>query len=184
MSEKNKSFKEFILPIIVLVAICVVISAAMAGINLVTAPKIEEAQRQKEEEALSIVVPENQEFTKIEVDDLPESVVALYSDNGSDAIAVMLSVKGYDSSNPMSVAVGFDGDGKIIKCSVISCSGETKGIGSKVSDAGFLSRFNGLFDVSDVDTISGATISSSAFKEAMQDACDVIAKYKTTEVAK
>ena len=184
MSEKKSSFNEFILSIIVLVAICVFISAAMAAINLITAPKIDEAQRQKEEEALSIVVPDNQGFTKQEISDLPESVVALYSDNGSSAVAVMLSIKGYDSSNPMSVAVGFDEDGKIIKTSVISCNGETKGIGSKVSDESFLSRFSGLSDVSSVDTISGATISSSAFKAAMEDACRVVEQYRGTEVEK
>lgn len=184
MSEKKSSFNEFVLPIIVLVAICVFISAAMAAINLITAPKIDEAQRQKEEEALSIVVPDNQGFTKQEISDLPESVVALYSDNGSSAVAVMLSIKGYDSSNPMSVAVGFDEDGKIIKTSVISCNGETKGIGSKVSDESFLSRFSGLSDVSSVDTISGATISSSAFKAAMEDACRVVEQYRGTEVEK
>lgn len=184
MSEKKSSFNEFVLPIIVLVAICVFISAAMAAINLITAPKIDDAQRQKEEEALSIVVPDNQGFTKQEISDLPESVVALYSDNGSSAVAVMLSIKGYDSSNPMSVAVGFDEDGKIIKTSVISCNGETKGIGSKVSDESFLSRFSGLSDVSSVDTISGATISSSAFKAAMEDACRVVEQYRGTEVEK
>lgn len=184
MSEKKSSFNEFVLPIIVLVAICLFISAAMAAINLITAPKIDEAQRQKEEEALSIVVPDNQGFTKQEISDLPESVVALYSDNGSSAVAVMLSIKGYDSSNPMSVAVGFDEDGKIIKTSVISCNGETKGIGSKVSDESFLSRFSGLSNVSSVDTISGATISSSAFKAAMEDACRVVEQYRGTEVEK
>ncbi len=178
MSEKKNSFKEFILPIIVLVAICIVIGAAMATINLITAPKIAEAQRQKEDAALSIVVPNNQGFTRLEIAELPESVVALYSDNGSDAIAVMLSVKGYDSSNPMSVALGFDESGKIAKCSVISCNGETKGIGSKVSDEDFFSRFYGLNDVSDVDTISGATISSGAFKDAVDEACKVVAQYR------
>ena len=96
----------------------------------------------------------------------------------------MLSVKGYDSSNPMSVAVGFDGNGEIIKCSVISCAGETKGIGSKVADDGFLSLFVGKKDVSSVDTISGATISSTAFKEAIEDACIVVADIRTAEVTK
>lgn len=185
MSEKNKSFKEFFLPIIVLVIICVVIGAAMAAINFVTEPKIAEAQEKKEEEALSIVVPDNQGFTRLEIEDPPESVVALYSDDGSDALAVMLSIKGYDSSNPMSVAVGFDGEGKIIKCSVISCNGETKGIGSKVADENlFLSRFYNLTDVSSVDTISGATISSSAFKAAMADACRVVERHRGAEVEK
>ena len=184
MSDKKKSFKDFFLPIIVLVIICIVIGAAMAAINLITEPKIAEAQKQKEEKALSIVVPNNQGFTEQKLEGLPESVVALYSDNGSDALAVMLSVKGYDSSNPMSVAVGFDSDGKIAKLSVISCNGETKGIGSKVSNEDFLSRFYGYSDVSSVDTISGATISSSAFKDAVADACKVVEDFRATEVTK
>ena len=181
---KNKTFKEFFLPIIVLVAICVVIGAAMAGINMLTAPKIEEAQMKKEQEALSVVVPDNKGFEEIKLDKKYDSVVALYADKGSESLAVMLSIKGYDASTPMSVAVGFDADGKIIKCSVISCAGETKGIGSKVSNEDFLSRFSGKNDVSDVDTISGATISSKAFKNAMVEAVSAVKDYREAEVAK
>lgn len=183
-SLKKNTFKSFVLPIIVLVAICIAVGAALAGINFITAPKIEEMQKQKEQEALDAVVPDNGGFTKLDVAELPSSVTAIYSDNGSAAYAVMLSVKGYDSSNPMSVAVGFDEEGKIANVSVISCSGETKGIGSKVADSGFLSRFTGKSDVSDVDTISGATISSEAFKNAMKDACSVVAEIRAEEVTK
>ena len=182
--SKKHTFKNFFLPMIVLVAICVVIGAAMAAINMLTAPKIAEEQHKKEQEALSVVVPNNQGFDEIELKKEYESVVSLYADKGSDAIAVMLSVKGYDASNPMSVAVGFDGDGKIIKCSVISCSGETKGIGSKVSNEDFLARFVGKSDVSGVDTISGATISSKAFKTAIDEAVLALKEYKSLEVAK
>ena len=184
ISSKKDTFKSLILPVIVLVAICTVIGAAMAAINYITEPKIEEARREKEIKALDAVIPENNGFTKLEISDLPEGVSAVYSDNGSDCLAIMLSVKGYDSSNPMSVAVGFDGNGEIIKCSVISCAGETKGIGSKVADDGFLSLFVGKKDVSSVDTISGATISSTAFKEAVEDACIVVADIRTAEVTK
>ena len=183
MSEKKNSFKEIFLPIIVLVTICIIIAAAMAAINAITAPIIEEDRIQKEQEALSIVVPDNNGFTKQEIAELPDSVIGVYTDNGSDAMAIMLSIKGYDSSNPMNVAVGFDKDGKIIKCSVLSCNGETKGIGSKVADEDlFLSRFYNLSDVSEVDTITGATISSSAFKAAIADACKVVCEFRATEV--
>lgn len=182
--SKRKSFKEIFLPMIVLTSICFVIGAAMAVINFITEPKIESAEKQKEQEALSSVLPENEGFTRQELSSLPESVAALYTDNGSDSIAVLLSVKGYNSSEPMSVAVGFDENGNITKCSVISCSGETKGIGSRVSDEDFLSLFVGKNNVDGVDAISGATISSSAFKEAVSDACDVVANFRATEVAK
>lgn len=184
-SVKKGAFKSFFLPIIVLVTICAVIGVAMAGVNFITAPKIEEAQKQKEQEALSAVVPDNQGFELLDIDlSSYASVVSVYSDNGSASLAVMLSIKGYDSSNPMSVAVGFDEEGKIIKVSVISCSGETKGIGSKVADGSFLSRFESKDDVSNADTISGATISSKAFKEAIEEACDLVKQYRATEVTK
>ena len=187
MSESNakkSAFKEIFLPIIVLVAICIIIGASMAAINMLTAPKITEANAKKEQEALSVVLPQNQGFEKAKLPREYESVVALYADKGSDSLAVMLSIKGYDSSNPMSVAVGFDNDGKITKCSVISCAGETKGIGTKVSNEDFLSRFYGKHNVSDVDTISGATISSKAFKAAINEAITAVKDYRATEVTK
>lgn len=184
MSKQEKSFKSFVLPVIVLVAICIVIGAAMAAINFITAPKIASDHEKKEREALSAVLPENQGFTRQEIEGLPESVVALYTDNGSASIAVMLSVRGYDSSNPMSVAVGFDEKGNITKCSVISCTGETRGIGSKVASDDFLTGFIGKNNSDSVDTISGATISSRAFKSAIDDACRAVAEFRAEEVTK
>lgn len=184
MSKEKKFFNEFLLPVIVLVTICAIVAALMATVNLITRPRIEAGNKQKEAEALSIVLPENQGFEQLEFSELPESVVGVYKDNGSDFLAVMLSIKGYDSSKPMSVAVGFDGEGKITKCSVISCNGETKGIGTKVSNEDFLSKFNGKTNSSSVDAISGATVSSTAFKSAIDDACRIVAEYRATEAAK
>ena len=126
----------------------------------------------------------NQENTpySIEIDDVYKHF-RVYKDKGSERLAVILSIKGYDSSKPMSVAVGFDEEGNILKCSVISCLGETKGIGSKVSDADFLEQFEGKSDVDDIDGISRATISSSAFKSGIADACAAVRQYRA-EVAK
>ncbi len=172
--------KDSLKSIIVLVAICVVIGVAMAAVNLVTKGPIAEAQANKEVKALDSVIAENAGFEKIEeiegIEDLPESVVAVYRDKDGDGIAMLLSAKGYDSSKPISIAVGFDNGGVIEKCCVISCTGETSGIGTRVKEDGFLARFSGKSNVDSVDTISGATISSSAFVGAVEDACDVFAR--------
>lgn len=169
--------KDSLKSIIVLVAICVVIGAAMAAVNLVTKGPIAEAQANKEAKALDSVIAENAGFEKIEgIEDLPESVVAVYRDKDGEGIAMLLSAKGYDSSKPISIAVGFDNGGVIEKCCVISCTGETSGIGTRVKEDGFLARFSGKSNVDSVDTISGATISSSAFVGAVEDACDVFAR--------
>ena len=171
--------------IVVLVTICLVIGAAMAAINMLTAPKIKAAQEQKEAEALSTVLPENSGFEKLEnIEGLPSSVVAVYRDKDGEGIAMLLSAAGYDSSNPISIAVGFSSDGKIEKCHVISCSGETSGIGTKVKNESFVSQFESKSSADGVDTISGATISSSAFLDAVKDAFDVYARVAESEAAK
>ena len=94
MSKKkmNDSIKSFI----VLFTICLVIAVAMAAINMVTAPKIDEAAKEAEQAALRYVLSDATEFVKIE-GDFSESVTAVYRDEGGQGYAVMLAAKGYDS---------------------------------------------------------------------------------------
>ena len=180
--KKNDTLKS----IIVLVSICLVIAAAMAGVNMLTEDKIAAVQAEKEAKALETVLPENAGFEKLPDNaDLPETVKAVYRDRDGEGIAMLLAAKGYDSSNPISIAVGFDKDGKIEKCYVISCTGETSGIGTKVKSESFLSQFDGKGDMDGVDTISGATISSSAFLSAVEDALKTLSTINiSTEVDK
>ncbi len=178
---KKKMKKDTLKSIIVLTSICLVIAVAMALTNSVTAPVIEDAENKAASEALQIVLPEADGFTELELDGLPETVSAVYAGNGCGGYAVMLSAKGYNSSSPMVIAVGIDAGGNITKCHVVSCSGETSGIGSKVSEDKFLSLFDGADEkLENVDAISGATISSKAFINAVKDAFEA---YNTAKEA-
>ncbi len=158
--------------IIVLVAISLFIAAAMAAVNLVTAPKIAEANKKATQEALEAVLPENAGFEELARDGMPECINAYYRDMDGEGYVVLLKIKGYDSSKPMEVAVGLTGGGAITAVKVISAQGETSGIGSKVTNADFLAQFDGKTSesIGEIDTISGATISSSAFVEAVKQA--------------
>ena len=163
--------KDALKSIIVLTSICLVIAVAMAITNYITYPIIREQQEKAEKEALFIVLPDAEDFNKIELSNIPQTVSAVYADIGGTGYAIILSAKGYDSSKPMSVVVGISIEGKITKCHVISCNGETSGIGTKVSESKFLDLFSDKdVNLNGVDTISGATISSSAFIEATKDA--------------
>ena len=157
--------------IIVLVSICLVIAIAMAAVNLVTAPKIEEYNIQKQNEALADVLAENGGFEALDLTGMPETVTGAWRDMDGEGYAFMLSAKGYDASNPIVIAVGMSNDGKIIKCRTVSATGETAGIGSKVAESEFTDLFgNKDSSLSGVDTISGATISSRAYIGAVKDA--------------
>ncbi len=165
--------KDSLKSIIVITVICLVIAALMAAVNSVTAPMIAEANAKAEKEALFVVLDGASDFSEVKAEEgeLPESVTAVYRETSQKGYAVMLRAKGYDSSNPMVIAVGMDNEGNITKCHVVSCSGETTGIGTKVASDGFLSLFSGKGSSLDgVDAISGATISSSAFIAAVEDA--------------
>ena len=170
--KMNSSLKS----LIVLLSICLVVAVLMASIHALTAPKIEEANQAAEREALRSVLSTATEFEKIE-GEYPETITALYADLGGSGYVTILEAKGYDSANPMKIAVGFDADGRILAVKVISATGETSGIGTKVTGEDFLSQFTGKDEALDgVDTISGATISSSAFREAVHDASVAVAK--------
>ncbi len=174
MMKTKKSMNSSLKSLIVLLSICLVVAVLMAAIHSLTAPKIEEANMAAEREALRSVLETATLFEKIE-GDYPETVTALYMDMGGSGYVAILEAKGYDSSNPMKIAVGFDADGNILAVKVISANGETSGIGTKVTGEGFLSQFVGKDESLDgVDTISGATISSSALINAVRDASETL----------
>ena len=84
-----------------------------------------------------------------------------------------LSVKGYGGD--IVLMCGIKSDGSIEKCKTLSHS-ETSGIGSRVvdNDGGYRDNYVGKTadNFSEVDAISGATISSTAYKKAISAAFD------------
>ena len=74
--------------------------------------------------------------------------------------------------------IGFDGEGKIIGYDVIDCSTETKGFGSKVGEEPFISDVKSLSAGDTLDTISGATISSTVISQGFTEASELYSKGK------
>lgn len=170
MSNWNKIFK----PIVVLCAICIVITGALAATNGVTAPIIEAATAAAQDAARKELVPEATSFTPVEGISV-ENVSAVYlADNGEAVITC--HGKGYGGN--ITVMVAFANDA--VKQIKITEQAETAGLGTKiVSEASFQESFAGLpaadFTVSDIAAISGATISSKAVTAAVNAAIDAYA---------
>ena len=157
--------KKSIQSIVTLTLICVVISALLAAVNFVTAPIIEKAEAQKANEALLVVMPNGKDFKELSVSDyeLPSSVVNLYSEESGGYIFKMVTT-GYSSG--LTVMCGIDKDGKVTDA-VCLASGETLGYEKTYGE-----NFKGLDSsaADGVDTISGATNTTSAYKNAIKDA--------------
>jgi len=168
MSNWNKIFK----PIVVLCVICIVMTGALAATNSVTAPIIEAATIAAQNAARTELLPEADSFTKVEGLAV-ENVVEAYTANNGTGTVVTSTSKGYGGT--MTVMVAFTPEGTIKQIKVTQ-QGETQGIGSKVAgDASFWTRYEGLEAKelvlgTDVDALSGATVSSKALTNAVNAA--------------
>ena len=163
--------KDIIKPIIVLASICLVVTALLAYVNMVTAPIIKDAQDKEASQARSEVLKEAKSFEKLSIDKLPEGVTEIYKGSDNSGYVFMLTTKGYGGSINLICGMKPDGSIEAVKTLIHS---ETKGIGSKVMDneSGYHANYTGKTkdNYSEVDGISGATISSKAYKKAMASA--------------
>lgn len=168
--------KEFMIPIAVLFSICFVVSTALGLTNSITAPLIEEAERAAAEAARLEVLPEASGFERVDLEGLPQGVTDVYRAQNGVGFVFMLSTKGYGGE--MRLICGVNAEGHITATKVL-VHAETQGLGSKITSAAFSGQFIGNdSELSDVSAISGATISSNAYINAVKDAFTALDKAK------
>ena len=165
----KKSFNEIIKPVLVLVCICLVVTALLAYINSVTSPIIAKAEEEKTQQAMTEVLSEADSFEKLEIENLPERVTEAYSATNGAGYVFMLTTKGYGGD--MKLICGMDADGVIEQCKTLSHA-ETSGLGSKTAEDPYRNQYckKSAETLGEVDAITGATISSNAYKNAIEDA--------------
>ena len=165
---KNSTFQEMIKPLIVLVLICLAVSALLGFTNSVTAPIIEENKRIVAEQTRKSVLDGAESFTEIDCDKETLGITGAFREDSGKGYVITAARKGYGGM--VEVTVGLDSDGKIVGLSA-DVSTETSGVGSKAGRDDYTSRFLGLTgDSSSVDKISGATYSSTAVKSGVDAA--------------
>lgn len=171
--------KEMVLPVVVLVAICIVCSALLAVLNNVTEPVIEANNKKATMVAYLDVLPEGTNADQMEsiegAEENPLVEDAVRTENGD--MAVKSSASGY-SGKDVTVYISFDADGTITKVQ-IDASTQTTGIGSKVAEDSYEENYVGIegsegSGAVDVDAIAGATYSSNAAETAIKNAVDYI----------
>jgi electron transport complex protein RnfG len=151
--------------VIALTAICAVISILLAITNLITAPIIEENASAAANEALLVVYPDGGDFTQVDIStfQLPATVTDAYSaSNGGYVIKLLTS--GYGAN--MVLMCGIDGAGIVTGATCLSSS-ETLGYEKTYGDT---LKGKTTADIDAVETISGATMTTSGYKNAVKDA--------------
>jgi electron transport complex protein RnfG len=167
MKKKNTVFHDMIQPLIVLVLICLVVSALLGFTNSVTAPIVEQHKQEEaarvRKEVLGIDAGSEAAFTEIDCDTEALGIESAFREDSGRGYVVTARNKGYGDGG-VTVTVGLDAEGKVIGLSA-DVTSETKGVGSKTGEKSFTDRFLGLTGNCDaIDGITGATYSSKAVK--------------------
>jgi len=157
----KKSFKS----IAVLTAICAVISLMLAATNAITAPIIEKNQNAAANEALLVVMPDGKDFEKMDLSSftLPATVNEAYKEAGGGYV-VKLTTAGYGAGFVIMCGVKADGT---VSGAVCLSSNETLGY-EKTFGENFTGKNSEAVDA--VDSISGATKTTVAYRNAVKDA--------------
>ena len=151
----------------ILLAICFVVTAVLAGVNALTAPIIRDAREAAQMASLSAVVPGAVNFEEIALPDTaPKTVTALYRETEGRGFAALLETSSAYSNSPMGITAGFTAEGAISGITLTNYQ-ESKDFGKTTYPETYIGKDAGL---EGVELVSGVTYSSTAFKNAIGDA--------------
>lgn len=191
--KKNSPLRAFLAPVASLFIICTVSTALLAAAHTVTMEPIEQARESALSESMMSVVPrETESFEEIALDGGSERCFRALDGSGETvAYAVSTSAAGYGGTIAVMTGIGADGD--IIAVNVYDNSDETPGLGAKTSLPDFTRQFGGLSadrgvavskdigkfpDYSEIDAVTGATISSRGAAAAVSRAIEIYNEVK------
>lgn len=161
---------------IFLAAISAIAGGALAGANNLTAPVIAANNEKTEKESLQEIYPEAKldDFKQVKFKSDSTTVQKVYT--YKDKVIFNMKVKGYKDGTTFLVSIDRK-DGKVDKYLGLS-NGDTKGLGSKVLTKSFTKSMEGKKASGKLDTISGATISSSAVTAGINEAAGYVKDVK------
>ena len=157
--------KKAIKSTVVLVGICAVMAILLALTNALTAPIIAENQNAAANQALLQVMPNGEGFESVEFDaeKLPKTIKEVFKEKNGGYVFNM-ETTGYGAG--LLIMCGINADGTV---SGVVCLGSSETLGhEKTFGANFAGKDAAGVDA--VDTISGATKTTAAFKGAVKDA--------------
>lgn len=167
---------------LVLGLIALIAGCALGFTNELTSPIIAEQTLVAADEARRAVLPDAMEFQELTVADGAVDNCYLGSANGETVgYTAQVTVKGYGGD--IEIVVGVDNDGVITGLNVGGANfSETAGLGAKTKEPAFTDQFKGLISPlvlkENVDSVTGASVSSGAVVNGVNAALDYIASIK------
>lgn len=181
-------FKDILIPTVTLFVICLIVSALLAGTNALTKEPIAVNELKKSQEAMQSVCPDAVSFEGGEGLEI-EVYKALDESGEVIGYAIPVSAKGYGGDVSVMVGISLEGEsdlGKVTGVEILSHD-ETPGLGANatnetfrngykqdITDSGFSVVKNGSGGSDGkIDAITGATITSNAVTNAVNEALEI-----------
>ena len=158
--------KKHIVSVVTLVAIVGVMALLLAATNAITAPIIEKNAGAAANAALLEVMPEGENFEAVDLSafELPATVTEAHKETSGKGYVVKLTTKGYGADFVIMCGVNAEG---VVTGAVCLSSTETLGK-EKEYGANFTGKDAAAVEAT--DTITGATMTTAAYKGAVKDA--------------
>lgn len=177
--------KQNIKSVIVLTSICLVVALLLAVTNHFTKDKIAENNAQSAYEACYDVMPDAKGFDEVDLSSftgLPTSLTNAYKETSGLGYTYKLVVTG---KNPgLTIMVGIDSKGIITNTKVVASQETPSYFGGAIAEE-YANKFAGKDStLAGIELISGATLSSKAYKSAVSDAFNANAIIAGMEVVK
>lgn len=163
--------KDILKPIIVLALVCLIITAAVAGVNVMTKDRIAEIDRLTAEKTMGELIADA-EFETVNLDGAECSEIYRATHN-STVKGYIFTSSAFGYGGQVGVMTAVDTDGRIIGVRVVACNDETPGLGQNAKKDSFTEQFLGLNNQNDVngaDAITSATLTTNAVKKAINSA--------------
>ncbi len=178
-----KKISDVATPTAVLAIICVVVTLALSSANLLTEDTIAELQLKKEKEAMAKLMDGEYEEATETIKDAEVTYNIVKKDGKIIGYIFKTSAKGYGGE--ISVMTAINPDASVASVEILDASGETPGLGQNVTKESFYTRFIGMSgdivaakagtankENNEIDAWTGATISSKAVTEAVNQSLD------------
>ncbi len=182
---KSNTFKEYIQPTVILVAICLVITFALAYVNSITAPIIAENSARAADAARAELLPAATSFEQYDGELVVTTPDKVYVSDCyvAEGVGMVVTVETASFGGLLTEMIGIDSTGAITGVKV-TAHADTKGLGTKAHDSAYVAQYAGLTELANADNIkgdsavtyiSGATISSNAV---YQGVCTALAQFE------
>lgn len=179
----------------ILFLICIIVTAALAGTNFITKDRIAALEAETEKKAMAIVLPA-ENYTEAKTTFENTEYTYYVAKNGEETKGYLISTSENGYGGEIKVMIGVDKGGTVTGVNILSAGDETPGLGANVTKKSFYSQFTGKAkdivlqknqaDASknEIKAVTGATISSTAVKNAVNDGLNILESVYKTETKK